>query len=258
MRLSVAFRPLTWLQAYLFCTFAHFRLIVCGPSFCSDVRSNPDELKVLNRPLMVYVGSSSVRQPGFISLEYQEFDVTKAEDYDKWFCKESVDVFFSEHTFEHIPQELHVVAFRLMHQFLKPGGIMRMAIPSYFDEVAVPNFKPSALDIEYGHVAFVTTRSAVETLKDAGFREVTVLEQLVYTAEGRFLVTNPYDSCAGRVRRSVRHDERNLPWLKNTWHLLNVSHYNDLGYNVLKYPMPHAPKVVSLVLEAQKEWRSGA
>ena len=40
---------------------------------------------------MVYVGSSGVQQPGFLSMPKHFFDVTKPDDYARWFCLSSVE-----------------------------------------------------------------------------------------------------------------------------------------------------------------------
>ena len=80
---------------------------------------------------MVYMGASTIQQPEFISLDITQLDVMKAEDYARWFCIFSVDSFLTEHTFEHIPEDMHEVAFRLMHKYLKSGGRLRIAVPLY-------------------------------------------------------------------------------------------------------------------------------
>ena len=86
---------------------------------------------VIIRSLMVYMGASTIQQPEFISLDITQLDVMKAEDYARWFCIFSVDSFLTEHTFEHIPEDMHEVAFRLMHKYLKSGGRLRIAVPLY-------------------------------------------------------------------------------------------------------------------------------
>ena len=197
---------------------------------------------VINRPLMVYVGAASIRQPGFISLYRTELDVTKADDYARWFCKSSVDSFLTEHTFEHIPEDLHEGAFRLMHKYLKSGGRLRIAVPLYKEaHVARP------ADVEIGHVAFITKRSLTAALNRAGFNKIRALEYVdvqTHTAH-----TEVYDSCDGRVRRSVRHDARNLEWLAKNLAFLNKTEHNDIGKNVIRPP----PPVVSVTLDAIKD-----
>ena len=189
---------------------------------------------------MVYVGSSGVQQPGFLSMPRHFLDVTKPDDYARWFCLSSVDK-QNHHTFEHIPGELHDQAFRLMHAHLKPGGRLRIAVPVYKE-----NHVERSLDVKYGHVAFITKKSLTTALSTAGFQQVHPLEyvdvdtQAAYTAE--------YDSCDGRIQRSLRHDERNLVWLQEHAASLNKSAYNDIGDNVVRPP----PLITSLVLDAMK------
>ena len=197
---------------------------------------------VINRPLMVYMGASTIRQPGFISLDITQLDVTKAEDYARWFCKSSVDSFLTEHTFEHIPEDMHEGAFRLMHKYLKSGGRLRIAVPLYGENhIATP------ADKEIGHVAFMTKRSLTSSLKRAGFNNVRALEYV--DVETQTAYTEVYDSCDGRVRRSMRHDERNLDWLINNLAFLNRTEHNDIGKNIVRPP----PPVVSVTLDAIKD-----
>lgn len=215
------------------------------PSFCKELKAaskaSMQAATILHRPLMVYVGSSSITQPGFISLSQSQLDVTKAEDFLRWFCLGSVDVFLTEHTFEHVPEHLHETAFRLMHKYLKPGGRLRIAVPSYGSgHVASP------LDIEYGHVTFPTRESLTRALVKAGFDKVLPLE---YKDKNNTVTTMPYDSCDGRIRRSVRHDDRNRDWMKKNIAQLNLTVHNVPGMNIIGI---HPPPVVSLILDAIK------
>eukprot|EP00667_Euglena_gracilis_P023591 EG_transcript_26696 len=199
------------------------------PSFCKapwTVR----EAKIVNRPLMVYVGSADVRQPGFLSFPQEELDVTVDAHYAAWFCPGSVDVFLTEHTFEHIPLELHVPSFRLMLKYLKPGGFLRLAIPTF-----PPGYSPTRVDRKFRHVAFPTTEQMVATLRQAGFSEVRVLETGIFRRTAMVGVdTGVYDSCAGRIRRSVKHDARNELWLRKNYLGLNLTEHNDVGANRIR------------------------
>lgn len=225
---------------------------------------------VLDRPLMVYLGSARLGQPGFIAIPYepeygQHLDVTNAEHYKQFFCKGTVDVFFTEHTFEHVPEELHQVAFKIMYEYLKPGGLVRTAVPTYPDKKDYPNFGPSKLDIEHGHVAFPTIRSMTDSLRAAGFTDIEAVEGVPYVpgnGGGRAVTTKPYDSCHGRVQRSIRHDPRNVKWLREHLHELNLTQLtNDPGENYIFKPskdcIPYTtqtavPRVSSLIVDAWK------
>ena len=197
---------------------------------------------MVGRPLMVYVGSSSINQPGFISLHQASLDVTVPRDFARWFCLASVDTFLTEHTFEHIAEDMHEPTFRLFHKYLKPGGRLRIAVPVYED-----NHNASRLDLDYGHVAFVTRQRLEASLRRAGFDQVRALEYR--DTQAGVAYTIPHDSCHGRIRRSVRHDGRNREWLKRNMAGLNLTEHNDLGTNVIRPP----PPLMSTILDAVKK-----
>ena len=212
---------------------------------CDVLRTAASQSKeawaIIHRPLKVYLGSSNLQTPGFLSLPQKALDVTAANDYKRWFCLESVDTFLTEHTFEHIPLTDHYQAFGLMFKYLKPGGLVRTAVPLYRDRHRV-----TSVDIKYGHVTFHTRGTLVRLLEEIGFTNVTALE---FYDENNNVCTRPYDSCDGRIRRSFRHDERNLDFLNESWSKLKKTTHNELGDNCRP---GHFKGAASLVVDAHK------
>lgn len=190
-----------------------------------DETMDKEAKKVAHRPLMVYIGSADVTQPGFISFTYAELDVTKQQDFEKYFCPGSVDVFFSEHTYEHIRAEKYAVSFQLMLKYLRPGGYVRLATPTF-----PPNHTPGPLDVEYGHVSFYTAEALRQELQGAGFEPVTILEQRLQGPGGGWIgfCSKWFDSCGGRVRRSFRHDNRNTDVLRTRGADLPHNAFNEI------------------------------
>jgi predicted SAM-dependent methyltransferase len=160
-------------------------------------------VRFLNAPQRVYIGASDVRLVGFTAYEYKDLDVTKSEHFQKLFCPESIDVFHSEHTFEHISYENSLQAFKLFHQYLKPGGYVRVAVPGGHYRGKLHKRHP--LDIQHGHIAFWNTTVITEYFKQAGFQKVELREY----HEGTTCHVNQWDRCGGFVRRSFLHDKRN-------------------------------------------------
>lgn len=191
----------------------------------------------------VYIGSSDVKLTGFTSYPYQELDVTKAEHFQRHFCLESIDVFHSEHTFEHIRYEDSLVAFKLFHQYLKPNGYVRIAVPGGHNRGK--RTKPHKVDLEYGHVAFWNTTVITEYLQNAGFQRVEIRE---YEAPGKICHVNDWDRCGGMVHRSFMHDSRNEP-------IIRKAMCENQGVLRNGYPtslvVPHTP-VCSLIVDAFK------
>jgi hypothetical protein len=151
----------------------------------------------------VYIGASGIEYPGWISLNFPEFDITNPAHYAARFCPGRVRAFLSEHTFEHIDPEKLKTASNLFIKYLRPGGYVRTAMPPYRDGHAA-----SPLDTEYGHVAFLSP-SALETLfTAAGFSRVVRLEWADETNPS-IVYSRLFDQCNGRVRRAFRYDPRN-------------------------------------------------
>lgn len=207
--------------------------------------ANPIVKRMLSRPLMVYVGSSTINQPGFMSFQQTDLDITIPEQFASYFCKQSVDVFFSEHTIEHIPEAKHVGIFKTMRDYLKPGGIVRIAIPAY-----PPNHVPSELDVKYNHVAFPTVETLEEHFRQAQFAKVTRLEYLVHNETFHGMCSMPFDSCAGRVRRSFRLDSRNSDFLQEKWMSLRKTEFN--GIAGVCFTADNTPPMFSTIVEARK------
>jgi SAM-dependent methyltransferase len=66
-----------------------------------------------------------------LSRRYVDFDVDLFEQPKFPFADNSVDLFYSSHTLEHIPQEHcpHILA--EIHRCLRPGGAVRLTMPDY-------------------------------------------------------------------------------------------------------------------------------
>lgn len=188
-----------------------------------------------NRPLRVYIGSSRCKSfPGYINTIQEEFDVTKAEDYARLFCKESVDSFLTEHTFEHIPYGPGKDAFRLMSQYLKPGGLLRIAVPN--DGRAGQTIGNSQTDSLYGHVAGYNFEYLKKTLLDAGFSRVRLLEEKRdLNLTHAVIETRAWDRCEGPVDRTVKYDWRNKRAMELIYGKAALDSHLQLGDNTIVF-----------------------
>lgn len=194
---------------------------------------------------MVYVGSNGLIQPGFVSYVYPELDITNPGDFERLMCPGTVDTFFSEHTLEHIPVDKYPVMFSLFIKYLKPGGFVRLAIPPFHD-----GHVPTELDKKYGHVGLATAEFLEAQMKSAGFVNVTILEQLHFQDGRRKAFTSKrWDECEGRVRRSLRHDPRNIPYLKARYAAYDLTADNDIPdvINSTDFPL-----IISTIIEGHR------
>ena len=75
-----------------------------GTLFCMGYQHAHEKYK--SRPFLVYVRSSSIQQPGFVSYPFNELDLTNDANFESLLLPETVDTFSSEHTFEKDHQPL--------------------------------------------------------------------------------------------------------------------------------------------------------
>jgi predicted SAM-dependent methyltransferase len=114
----------------------------------------------------------------------------------------------AEHVWEHLTDHDTALANKNCFQYLKPGGVLRLAVPD--------GFNPSKEYIEYvrpggtgpgadDHKVLYTYQSMKERLERAGFK-INTLEY--WDENGKFYYIDWTDE-GGRIRRSRRYDPRN-------------------------------------------------
>ena len=144
-----------------------------------------------------WVRSDIFQVPGGVVL-----DVTKAEDWDRYFRPASLTHIFTEHMFEHLDDVDLAKTLALCRKYLVPGGRLRVAVPdanrkdpAYIEEVAPP---------ADGHKQYFTARTLEAILTEAGF---TVKRLEYYDSQGVFH-KKPWDIEDGFIRRSYNHDRQ--------------------------------------------------
>ena len=158
-------------------------------------------------PLRVVVGAESRVDPGWIATEEEYLDIADKRDWERFFSRDSIDTILAEHVFEHLtPADAHVAA-RNCFEFLKPGGLLRAAVPdglhpdpAYIEWVDVGGIGPGSQDhkLLYEYTSFSRLFAA------AGF-EVRLLE---FWDELGVLQQADWDPAQGKIRRSIRFDTK--------------------------------------------------
>jgi predicted SAM-dependent methyltransferase len=159
-------------------------------------------------PLRIVIGASGIAEADWIATEADQLDVTQERDWRRYFAPGSLDVIFAEHVWEHLTAEQGIAALRNCHRYLKPGGLLRLAVPdgfhpdpAYIEWVRVGGSGPGAAD----HKVLYNWQTLGEAFRCAGFH-VRLLEY--FDAGGQFHFTE-WEPRDGLVRRSSRFDERN-------------------------------------------------
>lgn len=121
--------------------------------------------------MKVIVGAGGTTQPGWLSLEESDLDITSPEQWARLFAPNSLDAILAEHVWEHLTIDEGLKAARNCYQYLKRGGTLRIAVPD--------GFHPSELYRQWcapgtgyngdDHKVFYNYQSLCWLLESAGF-----------------------------------------------------------------------------------------
>jgi len=170
-------------------------------------RSRTRHLRELgNGPRRLVIGSSGIRQDGWIPTDQSYLDLLRPEQWRRYFEPDTLDAIFAEHVWEHLTPEQALVAAGTCHQFLAPGGYARVAVPDglHPDPKYVDNVRPGGPGPD-DHQVLYTYRTLKELFERAGF----TVKLLEYFDEAGAFHAVPWDEAGGLVRRSARFDPRN-------------------------------------------------
>lgn len=154
------------------------------------------------RPLRVIIGAGPTVEAGWISTDQDVLDITSETAWQRLFELASIDRLLSEHVLEHLTEEECRIGLRLCLQYLRPGGVFRIAVPDdYRDDEA---YRKESAPPNYGHRQFLNVDTLTALLIDAGY-EVTPLEY--FDVSGQFHGA-PWDRADGMIQRSARFDKQ--------------------------------------------------
>ncbi len=160
--------------------------------------------------MKVILGAGEQRWDGWTPTQQEQLDLGRPQTFAAFFGGQRADAFLCEHVWEHLYVAQAREAARLVFQYLKPGGYLRVAVPDghhpdpeYQRVVAVGGPGPAA-----DHHALYTLETFVPVFRGAGF-QVRPLEW--WDAAGTFHVAD-WDVKGGPIYRSSKLDHRNAAW----------------------------------------------
>lgn len=158
--------------------------------------------------MRIVIGASGVFDAGWIPTDIDIFNILDEGDWQRYFAPNSIDALLAEHVWEHLTPQDGCTGARLCYRYLKPGGVLRIAVPdglhpdpNYIEWVRVGGNGPGAED----HKVLYDYCSLKRLFEEAGF-EVRLLE---YFDETRNFQAEPWDPHDGMIHRSKQFDERN-------------------------------------------------
>ena len=151
-------------------------------------------------PLNVVIGGGQTSYEGWIFTDRDFLDITKPQDWSSLFDPDSIDRLLCEHVLEHLSQQEGIIALTEAYRHLKPGGLMRIAVPdgyrrdsAYVAEASPPND---------GHKVFFNVDTLPPLLASVGF-SVLPLE---YFDQNEQFHAQSWDESEGLIMRSARFD----------------------------------------------------
>lgn len=160
--------------------------------------------------MRVIIGAGEQRWDGWIPTQQAELDMLNPASFAAYFGTARADAFLCEHVWEHLTLDEGQRAARLVFDYLKPGGVLRVAVPdghhpdpAYSALVAVHGPGPA-----HDHHVLYTVETFMPVFTQAGF-DVQPLEW--WDAAGKFHHL-PWRVEDGPIYRSRQLDRRNADW----------------------------------------------
>lgn len=163
-------------------------------------------------PLRVIIGAGEQRWDSWIPTQREQLDLLDRDSWAAWFGDRRADALLCEHVWEHLSEQEGRAAARVCFEFLKPGGVLRVAVPdanfpdaAYQHTVQVGGPGPADHPAASHKIVYDAPRLA-DVFTGAGFT-VRLLEYC--DAQGQFHAAD-WDLETGPVYRSLRLDHRNV------------------------------------------------
>jgi predicted SAM-dependent methyltransferase len=152
------------------------------------------------KPIKVVLGAGPTQFAGWFQTDKEILDVTLPSDWRALFEPESIDSLLSEHMLEHLSMADARTALAECYRYLKPGGLLRIAVPDGYRRD--PDYLKEASPPNDGHQVLYNIDTLTALLQDAGF-VTTPLEY--FDAQEQFHAV-PWNENEGLIQRSARFD----------------------------------------------------
>lgn len=159
-------------------------------------------------PCRIVIGASGIYEEGWIPTDVEELDLLSDKAWARYLKQESVDAILAEHVWEHLTLAEGRMAAELCYRYLKRGGYIRVAVPDglhpdedYRRYIGVEGTAGGPIGAHKVVYTYVTLKEVFESV---GF----TTRLLEYHDEGGNVHAQEWDSSAGRIHRSGKHDPR--------------------------------------------------
>lgn len=158
--------------------------------------------------IRLILGAGGTVYEGFVSTDCPQLNICRKASFERYLHPQTVGVFVAEHVWEHLSLEDGAVACDNCFEFLKQGGMLRIAVPDGFhpDAGYIAQVQPGGCGAGADdHKVLYNYRTLSALLENSGYK-VRLLEW--FDELGKFHYQN-WDVEAGFIKRSTRFDGRN-------------------------------------------------
>ena len=149
-------------------------------------------------------------QTGWTPTEVDFLNLLRAEDWQRYFQPNTIDVIIAEHVWEHLSAEDGLTALRFCQQYLKKGGYIRIAVPDGYnpDPAYLAHVRPGGTgDGADDHKLLYNYEIMGQQMEKAGLSPQRVE---YFDGQGQFHAVD-WAPESGYIHRSRRFDPRNTP-----------------------------------------------
>lgn len=164
------------------------------------------------KEIKVVIGADNYNNnSGWIHTQEEELNLLDKITWENRFKKNSITTILAEHIWEHLTYREGIEAAKLCHQYLKPGGYVRCAVPDgYFQDEAYQNIVkiggPGPKDHPAASHKIVYNNETLSSIFEIAGYDVSVLE---YCDEAGHFHFREWREEDGVIFRSRKCDPRN-------------------------------------------------
>lgn len=157
-----------------------------------------------NGSVRVIIGAGPQRIEGWLATDIDRLDIVKESSWGRLFEPNGIDRILAEHVLEHLSLRELRDALVCVHRYLRPGGLLRLAVPDAFhpSRYYYNLVKPGGWETPYEHMLFLDYEMLSRIAREAGF-EVHLLE---YFDENGIFHAAEYNSEDGVINRCARNN----------------------------------------------------
>ncbi len=160
-----------------------------------------------NKEIYLVLGAGPTEYKKWFSTDINTLDVTKEEDYQKYFKSKKIKKILAEHVLEHLTTDEIMKMNRNIYKYSDDDVNIRIAVPDGFhsDSNYINTVKPGGSgEGAEDHKHLFDYRSLSQIFEETGFEPILI----EYWDENGEFHSN-YDDDNGFVKRSFKNDKRN-------------------------------------------------